>query len=355
MAATHPLMQYTWVQRLGLQNEVDRLIEGGTTDEMAILAEIRKLPQHMDLFPGLFREDGSLRMTEAQYFEQLDQYQTVYASFGNQVENFGPYEMAQMLDNNISVNEFQQRYTLYEQLRRGGNDIRDAFYVYAGIRMSDDDLYDYVVDGSIRETFDARYDQETLLNPPTYEQFITRATEAGLTRVANSLSDLQGSGVEIGQARLAIQNLNQDFARQMTDAIFNGTTGTPLASLNELMNAFTYAMIGGAASAQGLSLPTGERIEEFRQAGVDRAAAMQGYSEFAMNQQSLLGQVQRLNSNMQFTQQDFEDAVFLQDADKRLLLERAAAREAAYGRASGSAALQQRGQQLAQIGMTGIY
>ena len=355
MATTHPLAQYEWVQRLGLQAEIDRLVEGGMTNEAMILNEIRQLPQHAEMFPGLFRPDGSLRMTEAQYFQQLDAYRTVYVNFGNNIEDFGPFEMAQMLENNISVQEFQERSNLYDQLRRGGNDIRDAFYVYAGIRMSDDDLYDYVVDGTVRQQFDQRYDQETLLNPPSYETFITRATEAGLTRVADALQDLSGSGVTVGQARLAIQNMNQDFARQMTDAIFQGTTGTPLGSLVELTNAFTYALIGGAASQQGLALPTAERIEEFRAAGVDRAAALQSYTDFAKNQQKLLGQVQRLNEGMRFTQQDFEQAVFLQDADAQLLMERAEARERAFGRAQGSAALQQRGQQLAQVGMTGMY
>lgn len=355
MATTHPLAQYEWVQRLGLQAEIDRLVEGGMTNEAMILNEIRQLPQHAQMFPGLFRPDGSLRMTEAQYFQQLDAYRTVYANFGNNIEDFGPFEMAQMLDNNISVQEFQERSNLYDQLRRGGNDIRDAFYVYAGIRMSDDDLYNYVVDGTVRQQFDQRYDQETLLNPVPYETFITRATEAGLTRVADALQDLSGSGVSVGQARLAIQNMNQDFARQMTDAIFQGTTGTPLGSLVELTNAFTYALIGGAASQQGLALPTAERIEEFRAAGVDRAAALQGYTDFAKNQQKLLGQVQRLNEGMRFTQQDFEQAVFLQDADAQLLMERAESRERAFGRAQGSAALQQRGQQLAQVGMTGMY
>jgi len=43
--------------------------------------------------------------------------------------------------------------------------------------------------------------------------------------------------------------------------------------LDELTSAVEFAMIGGAASAQGLTLPTAERIAEIRQAGVDRTPA----------------------------------------------------------------------------------
>ena len=39
LATTHPLQQYEWVQRLGLQAEIDRIVEGGTTDERVILNE----------------------------------------------------------------------------------------------------------------------------------------------------------------------------------------------------------------------------------------------------------------------------------------------------------------------------
>ena len=237
--------------------------------------------------------------------------------------------------------------------------------------MSDDDLYTYVVDPNRRQEMDARYMQAVATNPPDYRTFITRATEAGLDRVAQSLEDLQEQGVAIGGAADAIRNIDPEFAVMLADAVYNGgienLPGTPGAKgdrleeagptqslvetlitrpegqpahlgLEELTAALEYAYIGGAASSQGLAIPDIARIVEIRQAGIDRAQALQAYGTFATQRSLLEGQIARLNQGRRsFTQSDFEEAVFLSNADESDLLQRAAAREAAFSRSQGNA------------------
>ena len=160
--------------------------------------------------------------------------------------------------------------------------IRDAFYVYAGVRMSDDDLYNYVVNPEFRSSMDNEYNQRAAAANLDYTTWITRATELGLSKVTDRLQSLQREGVVTGDAISKVRNLSPEFARQMADALFHGgnPAGGDYLGLDELMNAFQYALIGGAAVAQGLSMPTLERVKAFRQAGIDQQKAMQGYSQF---------------------------------------------------------------------------
>jgi hypothetical protein len=355
MAAEQTVLElYPWLGEFGFTDIVADLIIQGITNPTAILAEIRKSPQHAQMFPSQRRSDGTIRMSEGDYLKRLDDYRQVMAQHGRDTQGFTQFEMAQFLEQEIDPTELNDRFTIYEGVKRGGRDIRDAFYVYAGIRLSDDDLYNYVVNGDERVTRDAEYQRRVTASPVDYETFITRATEAGLDRVVETLDDLQGSGVSASNALGVIRNLDPQFASQMTDILF-GPFGEGLSNLSDLTNAFQVAMIGGAASAAGFSLPTIERVEEFRRAGVDRSRALEGYSLLGRQGDSLAGQVARLNQGQSFGQQDFEDAVFLQDADSVSLLEKASGREASFGRSEGSAAMSQGRRGIQQTGLTGRY
>ena len=112
--------------------------------------------------------------------------------------------------------------------------------------------------------------------------------------------------------------------RQLADLLYQGSTGeVALGTLGDLTNTFQLALIGGAASSQGLGLPDAARISAFRDAGVNRARAIEGYSLYARDRNALKGQVARLNQGNRFGQADFENAVFLQSAEAQSLLERA--------------------------------
>jgi len=354
---------FPWMEELGFTSIVDELLEQDITDPSVILGAIRRSARHRELFPGMVGPDGVLRVdNEKMYRDRMSEYRQVLRDHNIDVSRYTNFELARFLDDDIDLdpNELGDRLTLYKDLTRSGRHIRDAFYVYAGIRMSDDDLYTYVVDPNARLEFDGRYTQQVTTNPPDYATFITRATEAGLDAVAQSLRDLEEQGVAISGAASIIQKIDPAFARTITDLLMSAQPVTntlvsdddqtgydesgvipesrqQMLSLDELTAALEYALIGGAASQQGLAIPGLDRIAEIRQAGITRAQALEGYRTFATQKNLLQAQVARLNEGRRsFTQSDFEEAVFLQNATESDLLQRAAAREASFGRAQGN-------------------
>lgn len=350
------LSTYPWMRDF-LGVVTDLVQNQGVTDPDTILAHIRKSPEYARMFPAIRRPDGTLRMQEGAYLQTLDAYRRVLQQHGFDPRAYSTLQLSQFIDNEIDPNELNDRLTLYDEIKRSGREIREAFYVYAGMRLSDDDLYSYVVDPDARSKFDQEYQRRTAAGNLDYETFITRATEAGLDRVVTTLESLQQDGVPVSAALGTVRDVNPEFARVMADVLYTGTQGQgPLGSLSELMHAFELAMIGSAASANGLRLPDPARVEAIRQAGVTRARALEGYSLFSRTRELFSGEVQRLNGGRgRFTQSDFEQAVFLQTADAAQLLEKAQAREASFGRAEGAARFDLRGGRLAQPGLTGRF
>lgn len=332
---------YPWLREFGFSDIVeDLLVEfGDAITSSAILTEIRTgrgAARYNQIFPG--NVVGSrLLFNERDYLERMDDYRDALREGGIDPEPYTNAELAQFINPDVDVdpNELRDRLTIYNDLKRSGRHVRDAFYVYAGIRMSDDDLYSYVVDPTARVEFDQRYAQQVSINPPDYATFITRATEAGLDRVAETLSDLENQGLAIRDAATRVARIDPEFARSMADLIYSN--GPTLLNLDELTASMEYALIGGAASRQGLQIPTLERVAEIRQAGVDRSAALQQYGVFARQRDILAGLVDRATAGERsFTQSDFEDAVFFFDAEESDILARAQAREVSFGRAQGN-------------------
>lgn len=345
---------YPWLARLGIGTLLHQwVVEGYQGD--ALVGLVRQTQQYQGLFPGIKRNDGTLRMNEASYLQTADQYRNVLRSFGAADYRYdSPFDLSVFFEADISPDELQQRYQIYDTVRRGGmDDVRDAFYIYAGKPMSDDDLYNYVVNPDARNSFDDEYNQRVAAQPLDYHTWITRATERGLQKVVTQLTNLQREGVVTGTAINQIRNLDPDFARQMMDLLYHGGNTGPdggYLGVNELMNAFQFALIGGAAAEQGLSVPSIERVNAIRQAGVDRAKALEQYSSFAQQKNLLAGAVQRAGGS-QFGQSEFEQAVFLQSAPEQELLRRAQAQEEALGKRSGAASFSQAGARLTQSGL----
>lgn len=348
---------YPWLSDLDFITVIKQMIQDGITDPTSILTEIRQTPAHARMFPSFRREDGTLRFAgEKAYLDRIDNYKQVMQRFGRDPREYGPHELSKFMENEIDPNELNERFEIYDQVRVAGRDIRDAFYVYSGKRLSDDDLYEYIVDGDARARFDEEYNRRVTASPVDYETFITRATEAGLERVVEALEGLQADGIAVEGAISVVRNLDPDFARQLADLLYQGSAGeVALGTLGDLTNTFQLALIGGAASSQGLGLPDAARISAFRDAGVNRARAIEGYSLYARDRNALKGQVARLNQGNRFGQADFENAVFLQSAEAQSLLERAQGREESFGDAEGAASFQNTRAGIAQPGLTGKY
>jgi hypothetical protein len=330
--------RYPWIGQLGISFEQIRdWVVDGLSGE-AIVQEIRNSDGWKVRFGGIRRDDGTLRMNEAQYLSREDDYREVLRQFGRDLSDYrDPTTLKAFFDMDISPNELGQRLERWEFIDKTTADIRDSFYVYAGLEVSTDDLYRSVVDPNYGSYLSSEYNRRVAESPLDYQTWITRATEVGLQHVIEKLEDLRQFGMVTDQAIAAVRNVDPEFARQMMGALYTGggaSPGEPL-DLASLERAFEYAMIGGAASAQGLALPTAERIEAMRQAGIDRQRALQGYALFAQQAGRLAAQAQRVGQTG-FGQDAFEEAVFLQQADAQALMDRARRHEESLGfRTSG--------------------
>ena len=297
-----------------------------------------------------------MRATEAQYQAVNDDFRRIMRQYGDQGSNYNdPSDFASFWNSEIDPNELRDRFEIYDAVRNA-SDVKDAFYVYAGLSVSDDQLYEAVVNPDSQGARLAReYNQAVAASPLDYNTFITRASERALAGVVSTLERLSEQGVATGAAIEQVRSVDPEFGRNMADLLYHGGTPSDTAtnlSLAQLTRAYEYSLIGSAARAQGFELPTGTRLEQLRLAGVDRARALEGYGQFAQNQNQIRAMVNRFRgADVGFGVEDFERAVFLNSAEESELLARAASLEASFGRQTGSAALSQQGGRVVQRGL----
>jgi len=174
-----------------------------------------------------------------------------------------------------------------------------------------------------------------------------------------NLSKLESQGVLPEGALARINALSDDEKQALVEALYLGdvTQNDSLLEFDELTEAYQFAIIGGAASEQGLVAPSLDRIKAIRDAGIDRAKALKAYGSFKGQQGMINSMLSRTNVQGQgmgeFTQADFEEAVFLNRAEETDLLTRARQSEEALSRGSGGFATSMQGNRLSQVGRSG--
>jgi hypothetical protein len=103
---------------------------------------IRNSPSYDTYFPGLRREDGSLRYQynpEATYFNNIESYRNAVEGIGMNPEIFGE-EYIDLIEGDTAPQEFVQRVnTLYDRIEMAttGSDIRNWYAENYGIDMTD--------------------------------------------------------------------------------------------------------------------------------------------------------------------------------------------------------------------------
>lgn len=335
---------FPWLDQIGLTAEFFQELVAGAASEAEIITKIRATSQYRARFAGLWRSDGSMRMNEAQYLDRENDFRQLILQYGLQdrIDIDNPSSFVGLFDSEQDPNELRQRLDVWRNITTAGQAQRDAFYVYAGLRVSNDDLFAAVVDPAAAQRLSEEYRQRVAASPFDYTTWITRATEVGLSRVAETLTTLQRNGAVTSTAVQAILGVDPNFARTIMDAIYTGGGGTVTGTLNlqELLSSFEYAAIGSAATQAGLALPTRERIAEIRAAGVDRARALTAYGQFGATG-NLYDSLVRRAGRGSFGQADFEDAAFLGDSGDQARLAAGIARENAAGERQGGFQFQQ--------------
>lgn len=345
---------YPWIEQLGLLDLVGELILDDASAHQ-IVAEVRNTDQYRQSFPGMVGPDGKRRFaTERAYLDQVEAYRDVLMEADwYDVATDSPQDYAAFMDAGIDPNELRERKNIYQVLEAGTSQLRDAFYVYAGMDVSVDDLFQAVVAPEFGEALAAEYNRTVAGSPLDYETYITRATERGLSNVSDLLTDLQSGNVVTSEAVAQIRAVDPSFAREIMGAIAN--TGDRTLNLDELSYAFQYAMLGSAATEAGLQTPDRDMVEALRQAGVTKAQASRTYSEFATKRFGLQGMVARTGVEGDLGQESFARAELLDSGPGVDLLARAEALEDSLGRAGGGYGATREGDRVAQRSRRGLF
>lgn len=85
---------------------LDRAIRLNWTPSEFML-QIYGSPQFKHMFPGIFRPDGSLKMTPYEYKQMTDQYQSVARTYG--ITNLSAAHVGKLIKGDVSMQEFQDR------------------------------------------------------------------------------------------------------------------------------------------------------------------------------------------------------------------------------------------------------
>jgi hypothetical protein len=348
----HPWMRDLGLSATWLQTAIAE--SGSNASELA--ARIRGTTQYKRRFQGMYRTDGTQRWTEAQHIQREDGIRNLLRQYGINVQQ--EYSTRESLigfhESEQSLDEVRDRLEVWNFVKTSGQTVKDAFYVYAGLKLQDDDLFEALVDGAREQELFRSYNRGRAQLAPDYASFITRATEVGNQRVANELTNLQKRGVLTGQAVQRILSIDPNFARQMMDAIYTGGDPTPgtagALDLQHLLSSYEFASIGAAAAEAGLALPTRERLAEIRAAGVDRARAMEGYRNFGRDRSRLASAIQRARG-VDFGQTQFEQAEFLGNATQARNLQSGIGYMEARGKTEGSFRFTEERGRLVQTGL----
>lgn len=333
--------QFPWIDALGFDPAWVQNLIAQASGPAEIADTIRQTPQYKKRFPGLFRANGEQRMSEAEYFQREDDYRTLMRQYGLPTSG-DPTEVSDWFNGDVDPNELKDRLDVWQGVKQMMQPAKDAFYVYAGMRLSDDDLYRAAVDPGYKTDLTHFFDQQTTQSPIDYATFIQRSTELGLDQVKLKLQELQSQGVLAYNATASIRTIDPSFARSVMDQLYTGGhPGSPTLGLQELLQAFSFAAIGGAAKEAGLEMPTLEKLQEIRQAGIDQAKAISTYTQFGPNANLYNAAVQRARGE-KFTQSDFESAAFFGNADAQRALQQGLASEQSAGLESGTFRFDQR-------------
>lgn len=319
---------FPWLDQIGVDPKWFQQVAVDTFGNPdAALVKFRQLPQYKQRFPGLWRQDGSLRMNESEYLRTEDQYRTILRQAGFDESLYkNPSDLAPFFESEQAPDELNQRVEVYQRVRDASQPVRDAFYVYAGMDVSVDDLFEATVDENMAARLSGEYVQRISSQSFNYETFINRVTEVAGRRAA----DLVSKNGDI----ITVQH-DPELTRTVMDLLYtSGVQGAQPLALDELLAAYEEAVLGATATAAGLSIPTKERIAALREAGIQRAQAQRAYLEFARSGGSLSGGAQRAGLGA-IDQNRFERGVFLGDGSATQALQTGAAYEQAAGVGGG--------------------
>lgn len=118
-------------------------------DANIALAAVRQDSTYDSFFPGIKRDDGSLRMSEQEYMAQRDAYSILLLEYGI---NPGIFEgrFTDLIAGDVSASEFAQRLeAAYTQIVTNFDEVRQVYGEFYGIDMTDEAIFASFIDETV--------------------------------------------------------------------------------------------------------------------------------------------------------------------------------------------------------------
>jgi hypothetical protein len=138
-------------------NLIDKAVRNGWSPEH-FESQIYQSPAFKRAFPGIFRSDGSLRMSPSEYRQISDQYKELAQRYGLYGE-LGPGRIGKLIKGNVSPQELTDRFTAISRMKEYGTAF-DVFKKIVGEQMpqngklTDENLYEFIMGKAPKAFYD---------------------------------------------------------------------------------------------------------------------------------------------------------------------------------------------------------
>lgn len=234
---------------------LDSWVDSGSID--LAIAQGRASDDYAKTFPGIKREDGSLRMTEIQYLEVKDAMKDSLRNYNLNPDIF-QNEIIDAIQGDVDIQEFQGRLQFgYEQLINNRDVVLEVYRAEYGMDLTEEALFAMFISPDIATS--------VLENQILVSQILAEAEVADITLGKSTVQDFISAGISQEQARGLFRETEQlsgltGVAAQMGQDLSEEDIASGLAGLSpeqlgliksaEARSASQSAVQAGAATTQ---------------------------------------------------------------------------------------------------------
>ena len=234
---------------------LDSWVDSGSID--LAIAQGRASEDYAKTFPGIKREDGSLRMTEIQYLEVKDAMADSLRNYNLNPDIF-QNEIIDAIQGDVDIQEFQGRLQFgYEQLISNRDVVLEVYKAEYGMDLTEEALFAMFISPDIATA--------VLENQILVSQILAEAEVADITLGKSTVQDFISAGISQEQARGLFRETEQlsgltGVAAQMGQDLSEEDIASGLAGLSpeqlgliksaEARSASQSAVQAGAATTQ---------------------------------------------------------------------------------------------------------
>ncbi len=263
---------------------------------------------YQQTFPNIRRDNGQRRFTEFEYIDYIDRARGLFRQFGlfNKDMEKNAY-FAEWVGGDVSIDELNQRLLIWDQVRQSSASVKDAFAVYAGLKVSDTELYGAAMDPDKRKELVKRYRDASLATKLDSDLFLRRTSDRALVRLSEKIQSLEADGLLTETERNNLANVDPQFIFKLSSVIshqVNEDGNQQLLSLPELQESLQQALFASLAVEGGLRLPTQGEIRDYQNKGIGISQARQGFTAYSSHSERLRALLAR-NSAKQGSASDY--------------------------------------------------